>query len=233
MDWDIDSEDGNAQVRASWTPIEASESCVNHWVKRTHVCFSKNFARILKEARLIASEWAVLRALYGPGRRSPVDLAQVMGMSKGGMSKLIDRLVKKGYVVKEVQELDRRFRGVWLTKQGRACVPLIAAKEKSADRVFFGPLRGGGRYRLTKSLKRILTASRRAFMKEWVSLHGALNLPQSDDESGNSDADSRWADAEALDSYCKQVAMAAALGQHWKSAAAERPAFLDDRPAAA
>jgi DNA-binding MarR family transcriptional regulator len=233
MEWDIDSEDVDAWNGASWSQIEARESHVNHWVRRTQVCFSKNFGKILKEARLIASEWAVLRELYGPGRRSPVDLAQVMGMSKGGMSKLIDRLVNKGYVVKEVQELDRRFRGIWLTKQGRACVPSIAAKEKSADRAFFGPLRGGGRYSLTKSLKQILTVGRRAFMKEWVTLHGALNLPQPDDESGNSDADSRWADAEALDNYCKQVAMAAALGQHWKSAAAERPAFLDDRPAAA
>jgi len=102
----------------------------------------------------------------------------MMGMSKGGMSKLIDRLVKKGYVAKEVQEHDRRFRGVWLTKHGRTCVPLIASKEKSADRAFFGPLKGSGRYRLTQSLKKLLTGRRRDQMKEWVSLHGMLNLPQ-------------------------------------------------------
>jgi hypothetical protein len=136
-----------------------------------------------------------------------------MGMSKGGMSKLIDRLVKKGYVAKEVQEHDRRFRGVWLTKHGRTCVPLIASKEKSADRTFFGPLRGTGRYRLKKSLKKILTVRQRIRVAEWVSLHGALNLPHSDGESSKFDADSKWADAEAFWNHCKQVAMAAALAQ--------------------
>ncbi|MEA3180062.1 MAG: hypothetical protein QOI59_3585 [Gammaproteobacteria bacterium] len=210
MEWEIDSEDVDGWNGASWSKIEAPESHVNHWVRRTQVCFSKNFGKILKEARLIASEWAVLRELYGPGRRATVELAQVTGMSKGGMSKLIERLVKKGYVAKKVQEHDRRFRGVWLTKQGRECVPLIASKEKSADRAFFGPLRGGGRHRLTQSLKKLLTGRRRDQMKEWVSLHGMLNLPQPDHVSSKSDADSKWADAEALWNHCQQVAMAAA-----------------------
>jgi hypothetical protein len=87
---------------------------------------------------------------------------------------------------------------------------LIASKEKSADRAFFGPLKGSGRYRLTQSLKKLLTGRRRDQMKEWVSLHGMLNLQQPDDESSKSDADSRWADAEALWNHCQQVAMAAA-----------------------
>jgi DNA-binding MarR family transcriptional regulator len=212
MEWDVDSEDEYAQAGPSWTPIEAPESRVNHWVRRAQVCFSKNFARILKEAQLIASEWAVLQELYGPGRRSTVELGQVMGMSKGGMSKLIDRLVRKGYVEKAVQKFDHRFRGVWLTKHGRTCVPLIASKEKSADRAFFGPLRGGGRYRLTQSLKRVLATRHRIFMQEWASLHGMLNLPQLHDEPGNSKADTEWADTEALWNYCKQVQLAAALG---------------------
>jgi len=70
----------------------------------------------------------------------------MMGMSKEALSKLIRPVVvKKGYVAKEVQEHDRRFSGVWLTKHGRTCVPLIASKEKSADRAFFGPLKGSGR----------------------------------------------------------------------------------------
>jgi DNA-binding MarR family transcriptional regulator len=118
-------------------------------------------------------------------------------MSKGGVSKLIDRLVKKGFVRKEVSKFDRRFRAVGLTEYGRECVAFIASMEKSLDREFFGKLRGGGRYRLTQCLKRILTARQRKHMEEWVSL-------QSDDFSERSEQEEFWSD------LCSEVAAAAA-----------------------
>jgi DNA-binding MarR family transcriptional regulator len=40
-------------------------------------------------------------------------------MSKGGMSKLIDRLVKRKLVRKDVSEFDRRVRAVGLTAYGK------------------------------------------------------------------------------------------------------------------
>jgi hypothetical protein len=118
-------------------------------------------------------------------------------MSKGGVSKLIDRLVKKDFVRKEVSKFDRRFRAVGLTEYGRECVAFIASMEKSLDREFFGKLRGGGRYRLTQCLKRILTARQRKHMEEWVSL-------QSDDVSERSEHEEFWSD------LCSEVAAAAA-----------------------
>ena len=89
------------------------------------------------------SEWAVLRELYRPGRRSPVELGQVIGMTKGGASKLIDRLVKKGLVRKEVSEFDRRFRGVELTEYGREWVPFGKMGIAAVGRLL-RDVRGGG-----------------------------------------------------------------------------------------
>jgi DNA-binding MarR family transcriptional regulator len=191
-------------------PIAAPEAHVSCWVKRAEVRFSKSFAKILKQAGLIASEWAVVRELYGPTNWAPVELGLVMGMSKGGMSKLIQRLVKKGYVTKKQNATDHRYRNVRLTELGRMRVPLIASMEKSVDRELFGPLRGGGRYRLTQSLQRILTHRRRIHMEEWVSLHGKLDLPKPDgDESGKPAVDTEW---EELSKYIEAVSMAAACG---------------------
>jgi hypothetical protein len=107
-------------------------------------------------------------------------------------------LVKKDFVRKEVSKFDRRFRAVGLTEYGRECVAFIASMEKSLDREFFGKLRGGGRYRLTQCLKRILTARQRKHMEEWVSL-------QSDDYCEMSESEAFWSD------LCRQVAAAAAV----------------------
>jgi DNA-binding MarR family transcriptional regulator len=78
-----------------------------------------------------------------------VELGKAIGMSKGGASKLVSRLVKKGLVDKRKTESDRRFRSVGLTRQGRQFVVRLAPHEKAMDRRFFGPLGNTGRFRLT------------------------------------------------------------------------------------
>jgi DNA-binding MarR family transcriptional regulator len=210
MEWKIDA-DGESECepefepelefgrRANeWPPIGAPQQHVSYWVRLAGTRFSENLAKMLEEWRLLPSEWAVLRELYGPGRRSPVELAKVIGMSKGGMSKLIDRLVKKELVRKDVSKFDRRVRAVGLTAYGKDWVESIASLEKDLDREFFGKLRGGGRYRLTEYLKRILTARQRKHMEEWVFL-------QSDYYCESSEREAFW------DELCSHVAAAATL----------------------
>ena len=210
MEWNIDA-DGESECEPElepeiefgrrvneWPPIGAPQQHVSYWVRLAEARFSENLTKMLEEWRLLPSEWGVLRELYGPGRRSPVELAKIIGMSKGGMSKLIDRLVKKELVRKEVAKLDRRFRAVGLTAYGKEWVEFIASLEKDLDRQFFGKLRGGGRYRLTEYLKRILTTRQRKHMEEWVFL-------QSDNYCESSEMQAFW------DELCSDVAAAAAL----------------------
>ena len=209
MEWEIDA-DGESENECEsdadlefefgrraneWPPIGEPQQHVSYWVRLAEARFSKNLAKMLEEFRLLPSEWAVLRELYRPGRRSPVELGQVIGMTKGGASKLIDRLVEKDYVRKEVSEFDRRFRPIALTEFARERVPFLARMEKSLDREFFGQLKRRGRYRLRKCLKRTLTASHRKHMEEWV-------LQQSEDYWESSEAERFWND------LCRLVAAA-------------------------
>jgi len=210
MEWKIDA-DGESECepefepeiefgrRANeWPPIGAPQQHVSYWVRLAGTRFSENLAKMLEEWRLLPSEWGVLRELYGPGRRSPVELAKVIGMSKGGMSKLIDRLVERKLVRKDVSKFDRRVRAVGVTAYGKDWVEFIASMEKDLDREFFGKLRGGGRYHLTEYLKRILTTRQRKHMEEWVFL-------QSDNDCERSEREAFW------DDLCSDVAAAAAL----------------------
>ncbi len=189
-----------------WEPIRPARSHLSYWVRRTDRRFSKSMDRFLSEVGIIASEWAALRELYRPGRLSPVGLGLAIGMSKGGASKLVSRLVAKGLVIKEPSEFDRRFRAVGLTKQGKALVVFMASIEKDADREFFSPLGNGRRFRLTEWMTRLLDARRIEQVTRWTAMQLKQRAFSRVEPEAQVDAD-----ADALWEYCKRVAERAAL----------------------
>jgi DNA-binding MarR family transcriptional regulator len=138
----------------AWKRITQTQSLCSYWLERADRHVSSSFARHLKACGLLASEWAAIRQLYKPNRMSPVEIAQAIGMTKGGASKLVDRLVKKGFAIKSVGEFDRRFRTVELTEAGRGLVPRFARFVDNTDREIFGNLKR--RRRLLRTLKRVV-----------------------------------------------------------------------------
>ena len=142
----------------TWKRITQTQSLCSYWLQRADRHVSSSFARHLMALRLTASEWAAIRQLYKPNRMSPVGIGQAIGMTKGGASKLVDRLVKKGWAIKLVGEFDRRFRTVELTEAGRFLVPRFARFVDNTDREIFGNLKR--RRRLLRTLKRVVHTQR-------------------------------------------------------------------------
>jgi DNA-binding MarR family transcriptional regulator len=169
MDFDGDREEVTGRPAVIWEPVDPASARCNYWVRRADRHFAKGFARVIAECGIIASEWAALRELYRPQWWSPVELGKAIGMSKGGASKLVSRLVKKGLVDKRRTKSDRRFRSVGLTPQGREFVVRLAPHEKAIDRAFFGPLGNTARFRLTGYMKRLLDSRHLERMNQWVS----------------------------------------------------------------
>jgi DNA-binding MarR family transcriptional regulator len=139
--------------RMTFEPITQAQWLCSYWLKRADRRVSTSLAVQLKAWGIIASEWAALREMYRPGRTSSVSLAPALGMTKGGASKLIDRLVKKRLVRKTVGELDRRCRPVGITRRGKNLVWELAIHEENTDRRFFPKERL--RYHLKRTLKRV------------------------------------------------------------------------------
>jgi DNA-binding MarR family transcriptional regulator len=158
--------------RRSWQNIHSPQSHINYWLKLVETRFSTQLGRELKKCNLIASEWAALRELYRPSPLSPLDVARALGMSKGGASKLIDRLVEKALVEKKTSTFDRRHRAVSLTVYGRSLVPSLALFEATTHRQFFRPLRDKGRQRLMAALQRTLGAENTVYLDQWISIGG-------------------------------------------------------------
>ena len=62
------------------------------WLRMVSNAVSHSFARKLESQGVTVSEWVVLRALYDVERVPPSQLAARMGLTKGAISKLADRL---------------------------------------------------------------------------------------------------------------------------------------------
>jgi DNA-binding MarR family transcriptional regulator len=161
---------------STWAPITRAQLLCSYWLKRAERRVSTSFAPKLKASGLIASEWEVIRQLYsgsaqgpllarGSIRLSPLDIVQALGMTKGGVSKLVNRLVKKGLIIKRVGEFDRRFRTIELTERGEALVPELARLGDDNDREIFSNLRR--RYRLSYLLRRVVQARQKQRVDIW------------------------------------------------------------------
>lgn len=208
-----DSPMHTATAPLTWEHIEPLQSHLFHWVRSTDRRFARSLDRLLQEIGIIASEWSALRELYRPQCWSPVELGAAIGMSRGGGSKLISRLVAKGLVFKKTPDFDRRFRSIGLTSQGRQLVVSLAPFIRDTDREFFGALGNNRRYWLQKWLNKLLKADRIHHMPQWIALQLRKEcFPRVDAEAAAKEAAEKQAKADELWNYCLRVANANALG---------------------
>ena len=86
------------------------------------------------------AEWAVMREMVESGPVNPSQLAERLGMTRGAISKLVERLCHKEFVARTASDGDRRYQSVALTAKGEKLVPKLAQLADESDRKFFGHL---------------------------------------------------------------------------------------------
>jgi DNA-binding MarR family transcriptional regulator len=131
------------------------------WLRLVSNHVSHAFARKLHGAGVTVAEWVLLRELYQEARIGPSRLAERMGMTRGAISKLADRLVAKDLLEREDRADDARSHWLALTPAGRAIVPRLAALADSNDAEFFDHLTAEERATLEATLMAV--AERRGF----------------------------------------------------------------------
>lgn len=122
------------------TAISSLEAHLGYWLRLVSNHVSQGFAAKLAVRGVTVPEWVLLRMLHGEAGAAPSALADAMGMTRGGITKLIDRMIARGLVTREAGGADKRYQSVSLTASGRALVPDLAALADSNDREWFGHL---------------------------------------------------------------------------------------------
>lgn len=213
MDSEPDDDTASETPTLVWQPLKPPDSNLYTWLRTADRRFARNLGRFLKEGGIIASEWSALRALYRPQNFSALELTAALGMSKGGGSKLLKRLVRKGLAVKQQSKYDRRYRSVCLTPQARKLVVFLAQLETAADREFYRSLGGTRRYRLAQWMKTLLESSRGQHMDRWIATKlDQSSYPAIDPDVNTKAAAKAQADYDKMTEYLQQVQYAAATG---------------------
>jgi DNA-binding MarR family transcriptional regulator len=131
---------------------------VGFWLRFVSSHVSQAFAVKLQASGVTVAEWVVMREMYDDEESSPSVLAERIGMTRGGVSKLVDRLVSKNLITRRERDDDRRFQSIALTAAGRRLVPRLAALADQNDEEFFHPLSAGERAALIATMKKLVQA---------------------------------------------------------------------------
>lgn len=141
------------------------KSHIGFWMRFASNHVSQSFARSLLGSGITVAEWVVLREMFESTSMSPSLVAEAIGLTRGAISKLVDRLVEKKLVTRRESSDDRRFQTIALTGAGRRLVPKLAAIADRNDEHFFSPLSQRERDALLATLKKLIQA------------HGLTHIP--------------------------------------------------------
>jgi DNA-binding MarR family transcriptional regulator len=117
--------------------VSQLESHLGYWLRRVSNAVSGSFARALQEKQTSVAEWVFLGELHERGQTAPGKLADSLGLTRGAVSKIVDKLDAKGWIQAEAKEGDSRFRLLSLTRAGRRNLPALAEIADQNDARYF------------------------------------------------------------------------------------------------
>lgn len=132
------------------------ETHLGFWLRFVSNHVSGRFKRLVEENGVTVSEWVALRTLYTSSSSSARALVESLGMTKGAVSKVLDRLERKKLVRRVADPDDGRAQRIALSALGRELVPKLAALADENDAHFFGPLSHEARHALAHTLRELV-----------------------------------------------------------------------------
>jgi DNA-binding MarR family transcriptional regulator len=144
--------------RAEATPVGVSdlEAHLGFWLRFVSNHVSARFRGLVEQRGVSVSEWVALRSLFASDSTTARALIESLGMTKGAISKVLDRLERKKLVRRLADPEDGRAQRIALTAAGRRLVPTLAALADENDAHFFGQLAPEARRHLAETLRELV-----------------------------------------------------------------------------
>jgi DNA-binding MarR family transcriptional regulator len=136
--------------------ISALETHLGYWLRVVSNHVSHAFKAKVEQEGVTVAEWVLLRALFDEDGIKPSELAERVGLTRGAISKLIDRLLLKDLVAVRSDPGDGRAHVIMLKASARGLVPKLAALADENDDEAFGHLDQDERASLLATLKRVV-----------------------------------------------------------------------------
>lgn len=139
-------------------PVSDLDAHLGYWLRLASNAVSHGFARKLEAEGVTVAEWVTLRRLYDADAIAPSRLAEALGLTKGAISKLAERLESKGLATRAANPDDGRAHALRLTPAGRKITPVLAALADVNDAESFECLDVAERATLALLLRKIVVA---------------------------------------------------------------------------
>lgn len=110
------------------------------WLRFVSNHVSGAFRHKLAQHGVSVAEWALLRELSEQGAMAPSQLAVLLGVTRGGITKIADKLIARSLVTRTSNDGDLRGQSLALSASGRRLIPVLSALADANEREFFGHL---------------------------------------------------------------------------------------------
>ena len=118
-------------------PLPDLELHLGYWLRRVSNHVSGAFARALQTRHTSVAEWVVMRHLQEQPGITSGELAEALALTRGAVSKVIDKLEAKNWITRSANPQDNRVQLLSLTRQGRRILPQLAEIADQNDQQFF------------------------------------------------------------------------------------------------
>jgi DNA-binding MarR family transcriptional regulator len=115
---------------------------------------------VLQERHVSVAEWVALNQIDRGKDVTPAELADAMGMTRGAISKVLDKLETKQWIARTISQGDGRVQLLSPTRPGRRVLPELATIADDNDSRFFGVLAADEQTMLRKLLQKLVEVHR-------------------------------------------------------------------------
>jgi DNA-binding MarR family transcriptional regulator len=127
-----------------------------YWLRRLSDEVHHSFERQLAGHGVTAAQWNVLVTVYHGQATTTAEVARLIGIDAGAVSRLVDRLAAKGLMTRHADPASRRSLRLSLTGAGRGLVPVLIRIANDNDAAYFGVLPAREREALVRLLRQLL-----------------------------------------------------------------------------
>lgn len=132
------------------------ETHLGYWLRRVSNHVSGAFARALQARHTSVAEWVVMCHVQARPGITSGEIAEKLRLTRGGVSKIIDKLEAKRWIVRSTNAKDGRVQLLSPTRQGSRILPQLAEIANQNDREFFEGLDAGERATLRRLLGKLV-----------------------------------------------------------------------------
>ena len=136
-------------------PQPELEHHLGYWLRRVSNHVSGMFAGALKAKHASVAEWVVLCQVHERPGITPGEIAAVLGLTRGALSKITNKLEAKNWIARANKPGDSRVQLLSPTNAGSRILPQLAAIADQNDKACFDPLNSDERDTLRRLLRKL------------------------------------------------------------------------------